>query len=394
MSFDSIVDSASKSAGWTDLGPAGGLYLEGLGELYRAVMEDPSVTRIGRATMSGDMLKAFTNCFATRRLLAENPGVANFRVERPVFIVGFGRTGSTLLQNLMGLDPLGHAPLLWELWRPTPSPENETYHGDPRINEVSEELDLLMRWAPELADIHPMAALSPDECHWLMPLGPHLFLRYRAPQLWRWMKSLSKRDRLLLYEDFRLRIQLLQYRRNPGHWIGKSFVHQFFYPVMFDVFPDAHVVRLHRDPCECIPSLASLFSATRRISYANRMDRDELGTLILDFFVDGSLNAIEADQVQAPERFVDIIFDDLVKDPQVVVGRIYEAFGYPFSLEFQRRIKTYLQEDRQRSKDASLRPKPHKYSADRFGLSPQEIRLEAEEYLSWLQEKCPAALYA
>jgi len=44
----------------------------------------------------------------------------------PLFVIGFGRTGSTFIHNLLALDPKARAPRLWELWYPTPAPKPES----------------------------------------------------------------------------------------------------------------------------------------------------------------------------------------------------------------------------------------------------------------------------
>src|SRR6187549_3143238 len=56
------------------------------------------------------------------RDIARHPEIADVPVSRPLFITGFGRTGSTLLLNLLALDPQARAPLLWQLLAPSPPP--------------------------------------------------------------------------------------------------------------------------------------------------------------------------------------------------------------------------------------------------------------------------------
>src|SRR5215469_413300 len=58
--------------------------------------------------------------------LAQHPQIAAVPVVKPLFIVGFGRTGSTFLHTLLALDPQARAPRLWELWSPSPPPRQET----------------------------------------------------------------------------------------------------------------------------------------------------------------------------------------------------------------------------------------------------------------------------
>src|ERR1700682_554248 len=90
------------------------------------------------------------------RDLAIYPGIPDVPVHRPLFVAGFGRTGSTLLHNLLALDGNARAPLLWELWTPSPPPRPESYASDPRIEIAQRRLDTLTRADPLILQIHPM----------------------------------------------------------------------------------------------------------------------------------------------------------------------------------------------------------------------------------------------
>jgi hypothetical protein len=109
---------------------------------------------------------------AFQRDLAEHPGIREVPVARPLFIVGFGRTGSTLLQNLLALDPEARTPRLWEVLAPSPPPRREDFSADPRIAAAQRRLEVFVRVDPRVQQIHPMAAEAPDECHWMMRHSP------------------------------------------------------------------------------------------------------------------------------------------------------------------------------------------------------------------------------
>jgi len=44
--------------------------------------------------------------------VAEHPEIRDVPIERPVFILGFPRTGTTLLHNLLAQDPAARPPAL------------------------------------------------------------------------------------------------------------------------------------------------------------------------------------------------------------------------------------------------------------------------------------------
>jgi len=50
-----------------------------------------------------------------------------------LFIIGLGRTGSTILHDILAQDPANRAPLTWEITYASPPPQTATFETDPRI---------------------------------------------------------------------------------------------------------------------------------------------------------------------------------------------------------------------------------------------------------------------
>ena len=61
------------------------------------------------------------------------PAIAGERIVAPVFIIGFPRTGTTILHDILAQDPDSRAPLTWETMFPSPPPDAATFETDPRI---------------------------------------------------------------------------------------------------------------------------------------------------------------------------------------------------------------------------------------------------------------------
>jgi hypothetical protein len=312
--------------------------------------------------------------------LALYPGIPDVPVHRPLFVAGFGRTGSTLLHNLLALDGNARAPLLWELWTPSPPPRPESYATDPRIEIAQRRLDGFTRADPRILQIHPMMARAPDECHWMMRHSPLTAMFYQAPEYWAWLKQLDDRELAELYSHYRLQIQHLQLFCRREHWLSKASTHLHFMPVLFDVFPDANVIRLHRHPCHAVPSLCSLVAGYRRL-FSPQVDYHEVGTTILDMFTDGMRRSMAASQHRS-QQIIDIRFEDLVIDPAAAVRRIYAQFGYRFGATFEQDLARAIENER-----TAVRPR-HAYSLEQFGLSRAQVIERSANYLSWVQPRC------
>src|SRR3984893_779048 len=308
-------------------------------------------------------------------------GIADVPVERPLLIAGFGRTGSTLLHNLLALDASARAPLLWELWTPSPPPHPEADATDPRIEIAQRRLDAFTRADPLIRQIHPMAARAPDECHWMMRHTPLTAMLYQVPEYWAWLKQLSDGELGELYSHYRLQVQHLQLFCRRGHWLSKATTHLHFMPVLFDVFPDANVVRLHRHPCHAVPSLCSLVAGYRRL-FAQRIDHREIGATILDMFVDGMRRSMAVAPQVERRHLIDIRYDDLVAAPTAVVRRIYAQLGYRYGAAFEQDMAHYIERDR-----TTARPR-HAYTPEQFGLSRAQVLERSADYLGWVQQRC------
>jgi len=301
-------------------------------------------------------------------------------VHRPLFVAGFGRTGSTLLHNLLALDGNARVPLLWELWTPSPPPRPESYATDPRIEIAQRRLDGFTRADPLILQIHPMQARAPDECHWMMRHSPLTAMFYQAPEYWAWLKQLNDGELAELYSRYRLQVQHLQLFCRREHWLSKASSHLHFMPVLFDVFPDANVIRLHRHPCHAVPSLCSLVAGYRRL-FSPQVDYHEVGMTILDMFTDGMRRSMAASQHRS-QQIIDIRFEDLVIDPAAAVRRIYAQFGYRFGATFEQDLARAIENER-----TAVRPR-HAYSLEQFGLSSAQVIERSANYLSWVQPRC------
>jgi hypothetical protein len=360
--------------------PPDDLHIEGLRRLAAALV---TAGRYDADALRLAQRQIFARILADQnfsRDLIMHPGIADVPVRRPLFVAGFGRSGSRLLHNLLALDVNARAPSLWELWTPSPPPRPETAATDPRIEIAQRRLDALARADPLILQIHPMAARAPDECYWMMRHSPLTAMLYQVPEYWAWFKQLDDSGLAELFSHYRLQVQHLQLFCRREHWLSKAPSHPHFMPVLFDVFPDANVIRLHRHPCHAVPSLCSLVAGYRK-SFSPRIDHHEIGATILDMFAEGMKRSMTAPQHRG-RQIIDIGFDELVADPAAVVGRIYGQFGYRHSAVLERDIARHIESER-----AAARPR-HIYALEQFGLSRAQVIERSAEYLAWVQPRC------
>jgi hypothetical protein len=104
------------------------------------------------------------NRFSVYGHRATHPEVVGVPIERPVFIVGFPRTGTTILLRLLAQDRANRVPLGWEVQFPDPPPETATYDSDPRIAKAETMFGHTNTMAPSFASIHEVGAQLGQEC--------------------------------------------------------------------------------------------------------------------------------------------------------------------------------------------------------------------------------------
>ena len=361
------------------------LHVEGINRLAQAMGRRAEGDAAARRVARRDVYAWIASYLSFVRDLDLHPEIAAVPIERPVFIAGLGRTGSTLLHNLLALAPQARAPRLWEILTPSP-PLMEGASAAPRIAIARQRLALLTAAAPQVLSIHPMDPEAPDECHWMMRHGPLWAVFYDVPDYWAWLKSLSVDQLRTLYAHYRLQVQHLLLAKR-GFWVSKAFSHLHFLPVLYDVFPDARVVRLHRDPTAAIPSLCSLARAYRSI-FSTRVDPRAIGAGILDLFLDGMARAMALDRARPEAPVVDVHFAELVADPIGTVRRVLGQLGYPCDAGAERAMQAYLE------KAAAAPAYQHRYSLEEFGLDRAEVLDRSAEYLAWAEARCGRSLLA
>jgi hypothetical protein len=343
-------------------------FREPLEKLVEACHLDHELSLLGRGIVRGTLV----NCLATRLQIAEdlrrNPEIRQQTVRRPLFVLGLPRTGTTYLYNLLAQDASARPLLFWETTSPSPPPTPETRNSDPRIAKAMRTVRSVNRLVPALESIHALDAQGPEEClGLLMNTLVCPFFRGRIHAYWDWLFNLPDARVDAAYGEYKEQLQLLQWKVRGEHWILKCPAHLYGLGSLLEIFPDAAVVQLHRDPAQVVPSLCSLSFAMDSLYYARREPK-EVGRRMFRV-LERMLARGRAGRERHPaDRVMDVNYEDLIADPFRTARSVYERFGYSWTDDFAQRLRTYLEQDARHE-----RPK-HRYSLDDFGLSETEVR--------------------
>jgi len=364
-----LIDAAREAADLDDLW--GDSYREGLAVLTRAIVGEAGLYPARAWRIARWMIELLaTRARIAARLRRYGDAITGVPIERPIFITGLPRTGTTMLHNVMaGMSGLrGYTP--WEMRSVVPEDDDDPDWRAGARDDTAAELAALHDRTPELARIHPMTADTPDECHWLTRHSfASLVFGYtlHVPSYVRWLLA---RPQPRVYAEHRVQLQLLAHRE-PGHAGGRLVLkdpgHLWHLGELLDTYPDALVVRLHRDPVEAVPSLCSLMHALQRMD-SDRVDPRELGPFALELVALGLDRERELRASRGAERILDVEFRDLMDDPVATVRAICERAGQPFDDDARARLTTWLR-DNPRHKAGR-----HVYTAAAFGLDEHALR--------------------
>ncbi len=302
-------------------------FREGLERFLGACEEEADLSLFGLFGTRWDVCRLLSNLLRLRHEELQAPAILRRPIERPIFITGMPRSGTTFLHQLLAADTANRVPRIWQLVHPYPD-LGRGAAVDRRQQRVARQLRMFAMLAPEFRRMHPVRADSPQECS---EITAHVFasLRldttYSVPSYRRWLDGIGHLDAYRFHRRF---LQHLQYQAGgTGHWVLKCPDHVFALDAIRAVYPDARVVFVHRDPLRVLRSAAHLTEVLRR-PFTRHIDRTALGLQECERWLQGAELMIRAaDQEPFAEPIFHIRHRDLVSDPLGTVKSLYRHFG-------------------------------------------------------------------
>ncbi|MGA9675658.1 MAG: sulfotransferase, partial [Mycobacterium sp.] len=245
---------------------------------------------------------------------------------------------------------------------------------DPRIAAATAQQEMMDAAAPRLAALVPSTPTGPEECQDLMALDfkSQYFQAFaHIPSYSRWLLDA---DLTPTYAYERRTLKLLQWGQPRRHWRLKCPTHLLFLPHLDKAFPDARYVWTHRDPTEVILSVADLYVEFGQMT-SNTVDRRYLGQLNVEQWSVGMQRALEFRDVGNDNRFFDLDFAAVQRDPIGEVKRLYAWLDEPVSAEFEAGMQEWWQ-----VAGASRLPNTHP-DASAFGLRMEAVRPLFADYV-------------
>jgi hypothetical protein len=370
LDLAAIRRQAARATGSDDIGdPA---CLERMDRVLSEVRENDA-TSLSYVYFNSLTKRALSHRTRQQQHFAAHPEIRDVPIRRPIFVLGFPRTGTTILQNLLAQEPGRRTLKFWELTRPVPTHDDFDTDRKRRIRESAADLAIVYRCAPEMAAMHAVSPTTSEECWPLFSSSFSALNMDISSGMRRYGSWLLDQDMTWCYAEYRERLQMLLHRDPAEQLVLKCPEHLWFLDSLLEVFPDACIVWTHRAPMACIASYCSMVSLNLRTVFGG-YDGAALGAHIQKRFHQGVSRAMAVRERVGPERFFDADFGELVADPLGMVERINAHFGLNSTPEGRAAMEAYMGAERKDERGK------HRYDAARYGLDEASVESTFADY--------------
>src|SRR6202046_2033102 len=147
FSADELEDGARAATGLDNFGSP--YYREGLERTVDALNNEADLNELGRVMQHATISNALIQRLKIVDTYRQHPEIADEAIAGPVLVLGLPRTGPTALSQLVAADPQFRSLRTWESQAPTPPPEADTQHTDPRIAQAAEGIAMIDTMFPD-----------------------------------------------------------------------------------------------------------------------------------------------------------------------------------------------------------------------------------------------------
>jgi omega-hydroxy-beta-dihydromenaquinone-9 sulfotransferase len=307
------------------------------------------------------------------------PSYKKQAVEKPLFILGNFRSGSTYLQRLIAKDHQQFASATtWDIFM---SPSVSLTKAFSIILSIDRKLGSPIKNAFIKFDartlgqveIHKISFLEPEEDEnfllhiWSSFIGGILFpfIEDFIPYIYFDQKLAAHKRSSIMRFYYQIIQRFLFTKQGSPNFLSKNPSFSPKIGSIFKHFPNAKIVYLVRNPIEMLPSTISWLGYTWRV-FSDPLVRYPFISEIIKFtkhWYDYPLSVLSKTD---PANYLIIKYDDLVQNPEKTVFQIYDHFGYEMNATSHQTLKQAIAESKQFKSQ-------HVYSFEKMGITHQEI---------------------
>ena len=322
-------------------------------------------------------------CFHLDDLLF--PAYKQQPLEKPLFILGNFRSGSTFLHRLLSRDSATFTSLrTWDIFLMPSLTQRKLFRGLARIDRVfGSPLVNMLKGIDQRSlgkvRIHKISLFEPEEDeNILLHAWSTFFISLLFPFL----------DDLPPYQFFDDAIPADEKKRIMGfyraclqrhlyatggkrYFVAKNPAFSAKIETLMEFFPDARILYLARNPLDMLPSTISWLSYAWHVfsePQEKYMYRDQVLALT-KYWYHHPLDIL--DKNPSPRHMI-LNYEDLIRWPDQVIRSFYGQFGYAESSGLEKIIHEAIEETRTHHSD-------HVYKYEEMGFSHEEILREFDD---------------
>lgn len=353
--------------------------LPAVSRLVESINIDGQPLEEGAAMLQSRITRVLKNRLRMARDYAAHPEIDEQKIDRPIFICGMARTGSTKTQKLLASSGDFNYLTLWKAFNPSLISGDRSESPQARIDDTEAYVQWYHERTPESKAGHIFETHGTEEESFILELSmttPCWFGWTRVDSYLEWLPSVGMKD------QFDILLKTLKYLQwqglaDPGkRWLLKSPLYSGLEPLLLDTFPDACLLMTHRSPVDTVPSGLRLLECFYKPFTVRQPDTD--------VYVQGVKGAVEAHldwrATQPASRFLDVPFSQLVRAPERTLRAMYAYAEEPLS---EASLKRMLDWDTSNPQNKHGR---HEYTLEQFGLTKERIGADFAGYIAFIDQ--------
>jgi hypothetical protein len=322
---DDIIAEAEDTVEIADSEPGVRRNLE---RLVAALHETGGQSDEGLAKTRANLLRDTVARLEGLKWLRDHPEIADEPIDKPVFLMGLPRSGTTYFQYLFDRDPRFRLIRTWESLTPYPPPGADPESAARRKAEWAEIRRQISPPFEGFDALHLIDEDGSDECHAFLEQSfgaAGLNNLYRVPGYFDYL--LDEADLELTYRAHKRQLQLLQWQSPAKPWALKYPNHVLAMNEILAVHPEARMVMTHRDPLQTLASICKMTFNLRGMRGGGEIDKHEVGRDMLHFITRHVERIMAFDRRPEAGRVVHVDYYALIADPVGEMRKIHSGIG-------------------------------------------------------------------
>lgn len=343
LDAENLIQTAIARTGLTDFGTDD--WREPFEILTRSLDREAELHVFGRIMTRNELVNLLEARLRVEETYRLHPEIEDEVIDAPVIITGLGRSGTSILFELLSQDGQFGVPSSWEAMFPCPPPEAATYRTDPRAEVAHQLLTQWGRAAPPWQAMHESGGWIPAECAAVYEASfrsDNMPSKAPAGEYSMWLATADMTPAM----EYHARVlKLLQWRNPRRHWLLKAPSHLGYLSTLFKVFPDARLIVTHRDPIKANASITNMLATLYWMRSTKPFNVQEFEALMTPDAVAMRLNRLidwmDAGEVPATQVFASR-YADLVDDPERAIVSLYDRAGLTLDSQALANIRGYI----------------------------------------------------